>query len=93
MGTRVITGIKVEEIFAYINERTLIGTQWQFRKNNVAPADYERQMREVAYPALERLKNREREHLRSFRQVIEARAIGVREAVVIVGEVRRCLRR
>ena len=43
-------------MFGFLNERTLFSTQWQFRKNNVAPAEYERQMREVAYPALERLK-------------------------------------
>jgi 5-methyltetrahydrofolate--homocysteine methyltransferase len=41
-----------------LNERTLFSTQWQFRKNNVAPVEYERQMREVAYPTLERLKRR-----------------------------------
>ncbi len=55
-GTKTLTGIDVEQLFPFINERTLIGTQWQFRKNNVAPKEYERQMREVAYPALARLK-------------------------------------
>jgi 5-methyltetrahydrofolate--homocysteine methyltransferase len=55
-GTRTIEGIDVAELFAFVNERTLIGTQWQFRKNNVPPREYERQMREVAYPALERMK-------------------------------------
>jgi 5-methyltetrahydrofolate--homocysteine methyltransferase len=55
-GTKTVIDIKAEELFAYINERTLIGTQWQFRKNNVDPREYERQMQEVAYPALERLK-------------------------------------
>jgi 5-methyltetrahydrofolate--homocysteine methyltransferase len=55
-GTRIITDIDMEEIFRYLNERTLISTQWQFRKNNVDPREYERQMREVAFPALERLK-------------------------------------
>ena len=55
-GTRIITDIDVNEIFAFVNERTLISTQWQFRKNNVAPSVYDRQMRDVAYPALERLK-------------------------------------
>jgi 5-methyltetrahydrofolate--homocysteine methyltransferase len=55
-GTRVISDIDVAELFDYLNERTLISTQWQFRKNNVNPREYERQMREVAHPALERLK-------------------------------------
>jgi 5-methyltetrahydrofolate--homocysteine methyltransferase len=55
-GSRVVRDIPVEDVFAFLNERTLFSTQWQFRKNNVAPAEYERQMREVASPALERLK-------------------------------------
>ena len=55
-GTRILSDIKVEDMFRYLNERTLISTQWQFKKNNVVPAEYERQMREVAFPALERLK-------------------------------------
>lgn len=56
IGSKLVTDIRTEEVFKYINERTLFSTQWQFRKNNVVPAEYERQMREVAYPALERLK-------------------------------------
>jgi 5-methyltetrahydrofolate--homocysteine methyltransferase len=55
-GSKIVTDIRTEELFPFINERTLFSTQWQFRKNNVAPAEYERQMREVAFPALERLK-------------------------------------
>jgi 5-methyltetrahydrofolate--homocysteine methyltransferase len=55
-GSKIVTNISAEEIFPYLNERTLFSTQWQFRKNNVAPAEYERQMRDVAYPALARLK-------------------------------------
>jgi 5-methyltetrahydrofolate--homocysteine methyltransferase len=55
-GTRIINDIDVPEIFQYLNERTLISTQWQFRKNNVDPRVYEQQMRDVAFPALERLK-------------------------------------
>jgi 5-methyltetrahydrofolate--homocysteine methyltransferase len=56
IGSKLVTDIRVEEVFKYLNERTLFSTQWQFRKNNVALAEYERQMRDVAYPALERLK-------------------------------------
>ncbi|HEY1375946.1 MAG TPA: vitamin B12 dependent-methionine synthase activation domain-containing protein, partial [Gemmataceae bacterium] len=55
-GSRVVTDIRPEDAFAYLNERTLFSTQWQFRKGNADPAEYERQMREVAGPALERLK-------------------------------------
>jgi 5-methyltetrahydrofolate--homocysteine methyltransferase len=56
-GSRVVTDIRAEAVFPYLNERTLFSTQWQFRRTNVPPAEYERQMREVAYPALERLKD------------------------------------
>ncbi|MFL5327934.1 MAG: methionine synthase [Gemmataceae bacterium] len=55
-GSRVVTDIPVEEVFGFLNERTLFSTQWQFRKSGVAPREYERQMREVAEPALARLK-------------------------------------
>jgi 5-methyltetrahydrofolate--homocysteine methyltransferase len=56
LGSRVRTDFRVEDIFAFLNERTLFSTQWQFVKGGVDPKEYERQMREVAYPALERLK-------------------------------------
>ena len=55
-GSRVVTDLSMEDIFNYINERTLISTQWQFRKGNVPVDVYERQMRDVALPALARLK-------------------------------------
>jgi len=55
-GSRIVTDIPIEEVFRFINERTLFSTQWGFSKNNVKPAEYERQMREIAYPTLERLK-------------------------------------
>jgi 5-methyltetrahydrofolate--homocysteine methyltransferase len=55
-GSRIVTDISIEEVFEYLNERTLFSTQWQFVKNHVNPAEYERQMREVAIPALARLK-------------------------------------
>jgi 5-methyltetrahydrofolate--homocysteine methyltransferase len=56
LGTRVVTDLDMTRIFPYLNQRTLFSTQWQFRKNNVAPADYERQIEKVALPTLERLK-------------------------------------
>jgi 5-methyltetrahydrofolate--homocysteine methyltransferase len=56
LGSRVVVDLDMNEVFRFLNERTLISTQWQFRKNNVDPREYERQMREVAYPALVRLK-------------------------------------
>jgi 5-methyltetrahydrofolate--homocysteine methyltransferase len=56
LGTKVVQNIDIAEVFRFINERTLIGTQWQFRKNNVKPAEYERQMQETAYPLFDRMK-------------------------------------
>lgn len=55
-GSKVVAEIDPAEVFRFLNERTLFSTQWQFRKGNAEPAEYARQMREVAQPALERLK-------------------------------------
>jgi 5-methyltetrahydrofolate--homocysteine methyltransferase len=55
-GDRILTNIKPEEIFPFLNVRTLFSTQWQFRRGGVIPKEYSRIMREVAEPALERLK-------------------------------------
>jgi len=56
LGSQVVGRMPVEEIFSFLNERTLFSTQWQFRKSGVSPKEYARQMREVAEPALARLK-------------------------------------
>ncbi|VTS00153.1 methionine synthase [Tuwongella immobilis] len=55
-GSKVLTDIDVRDVLQYLNERTLFSTQWQFRKGGVDPREYERQMQEVAIPALNRLK-------------------------------------
>jgi 5-methyltetrahydrofolate--homocysteine methyltransferase len=57
-GSRVVGGISMEDVFQYLNERTLFSTQWQFVRSGVAPKEYERQMHEVAEPALRRLQQR-----------------------------------
>jgi 5-methyltetrahydrofolate--homocysteine methyltransferase len=54
-GSRVVGGISMEEVFHYLNERTLFSTQWQFVRSGVDRKEYERQMHEVAEPALRRL--------------------------------------
>jgi 5-methyltetrahydrofolate--homocysteine methyltransferase len=56
LGSRVRTDFDMTEVFKYLNELTLFSTQWQFRKGGVKVAEYEKQIREVARPALERLK-------------------------------------
>jgi 5-methyltetrahydrofolate--homocysteine methyltransferase len=56
LGSRTRTDFDVREIFGYLNELTLFSTQWGFKKGGVKPSEYERQMKDVARPALERLK-------------------------------------
>ncbi|MFN4261162.1 MAG: methionine synthase [Gemmataceae bacterium] len=55
-GARVVQDIPLSEVFAFLNERTLFSTQWQFRKNRVNPKEYERIIQETAIPTLHRLK-------------------------------------
>jgi len=55
-GSRIQGHIPVRDVLDFLNERTLFSTQWQFVKGGVDPREYDRQMREVAQPALERLK-------------------------------------
>ncbi|MCS6976600.1 MAG: methionine synthase [Gemmatales bacterium] len=56
LGVRVVRDIPMAEVFPFLNVRTLFSTQWQLRRNNVKPVDYERMLKEFAYPTLERLK-------------------------------------
>lgn len=56
VGSRTRTDFDTAEIFKYLNELTLFSTQWQFRKGGVKRDDYEKQIRDTARPALERLK-------------------------------------
>jgi 5-methyltetrahydrofolate--homocysteine methyltransferase len=56
LGTRVRTDFDMREVFAYLNELTLFSTQWQFKKGGVNVAEYEKQIRDTARPALDRLK-------------------------------------
>jgi 5-methyltetrahydrofolate--homocysteine methyltransferase len=56
LGSKTRTEFDVATIFEYMNERTLFSTQWQFVKAGVKPSEYERQMQEIALPALARLK-------------------------------------
>ncbi|MDB5309392.1 MAG: metH [Gemmataceae bacterium] len=56
LGSRVRTDFDMAEVFKYLNELTLFSTQWQFRKGGVNRAEYEKQIRDTARPALDRLK-------------------------------------
>jgi len=56
LGSRTRTDFDLAKVFEYINEITLFGQQWQFKKGGVAVAEHKRQIDEVARPALDRLK-------------------------------------
>ncbi len=56
LGSRARTDFDMREVFTYINELTLFGTQWQFKKGGVKPAEHAKQIAETAQPAFERLK-------------------------------------
>jgi len=56
IGSKVRTDFDMNEVFGFLNELTLFSTQWQFRKGGVKISEYEKQIRETARPALERLK-------------------------------------
>jgi 5-methyltetrahydrofolate--homocysteine methyltransferase len=55
-GTRIVTDVPLPDVFRFLNERTLMSTQWGYTKNRVDPKEYDRIMQQVALPALERLK-------------------------------------
>ena len=48
------TDFDMRDVFKYINELTLFGTQWQFKKGGVKPAEYAKQIADTARPALDR---------------------------------------
>ncbi len=56
VGSRVVADFDMTEVFRYMNERALIGTQWQFRKGGVRPSDYRKLMDEKVYPLLDQMK-------------------------------------
>src|SRR4029079_3000677 len=41
-GSRVVRDIPLTDVYAFINERTLIGKQWQFRKSGASGTEYAR---------------------------------------------------
>src|SRR5581483_7108216 len=46
LGSRVRTDFDMREVFGYLNELTLFGQQWQFKKAGVKPAEHARQIAE-----------------------------------------------
>lgn len=55
-GTKIITEIKIEKVFEYINNVALIRGQWQVRKGKRSEDEYQKQLRDEIYPKLEEWK-------------------------------------
>ncbi len=52
-GTAVVTNIKLEKIWEYLNEVALIRGQWQFSKKGKTEEEYSKILETDVYPALE----------------------------------------
>lgn len=57
-GSRVVTGVELDEVFAFINRTALFKGQWQFKKGKMEGDDYEAQVADVVEPIFEGLKRR-----------------------------------
>ncbi|HEY9165418.1 MAG TPA: vitamin B12 dependent-methionine synthase activation domain-containing protein [Candidatus Kryptonia bacterium] len=55
-GSTIVSDIKVEKIWEYLNEVALIRGQWQFRKKGKDEGEYNRLLENKVYPALSELK-------------------------------------
>ncbi|GAB4516095.1 MAG: methionine synthase [Phycisphaerales bacterium] len=59
-GSRIIEGVKLDEIFPYINLTALYRGQWQLKKGKMSDAEYKHHLEDHADPVLARLKDRAR---------------------------------
>jgi 5-methyltetrahydrofolate--homocysteine methyltransferase len=55
-GTRIVTDLPLDDVYAFINEVALIRGQWQVRKGKMPEAEYQAMVREKVVPELEALK-------------------------------------
>ncbi len=55
-GSTVVTNIKLEKIWEYLNEIALIRGQWQFSKKGKSEEEYSKLLESDVYPALEEQK-------------------------------------
>ncbi|MEO0965439.1 MAG: methionine synthase [Planctomycetota bacterium] len=60
-GDRVIEGLKLDDIYPYINTVALFRGQWQFKKGAKSDEDYERQLVDEVVPIFDRLKTQLRD--------------------------------
>jgi 5-methyltetrahydrofolate--homocysteine methyltransferase len=57
-GSKIIDNVPLDKIYQYINEAALIRGQWQFKRGKLSEEEYNRIMREEAYPKFNELKLR-----------------------------------
>ncbi|HTL30395.1 MAG TPA: methionine synthase [Tepidisphaeraceae bacterium] len=57
-GRREVTGIPLDQVFAYINPNALFLGQWDFKKKGLSDEEYERLLDEKARPVFEALQQR-----------------------------------
>ncbi len=57
-GSRVITDLPLDPVFAHINPNALFRVQWQFKRGDRSKEAFEREIEEIAQPIFERLQAR-----------------------------------
>jgi len=55
-GSKVVTGLDLDQIYPFINPVALFRTQWQFKKGKLSDAEYDAKLEDTVYPIFERLK-------------------------------------
>jgi len=64
LGSRVVEDVKLDDLFAFINETALFKGQWQFKQGRMPVDEYQVLVRDKVRPIYEELKERsKREHL------------------------------
>jgi 5-methyltetrahydrofolate--homocysteine methyltransferase len=57
-GSRVVEDIKLDDVFAFVNETALFKGQWQFKQGKLPPAEYQALVRDKVRPIYEEIKER-----------------------------------
>lgn len=55
-GSKIVTDVRIEKVFEYLNLVALIRGQWQVRKGKKSDGDYQKMLSEEIYPKLEEMK-------------------------------------
>ncbi len=57
-GRRIVTGVKPQNVFPFINETALFTGQWGFKRKGLSEADYDKLLNESARPVFDSLQKR-----------------------------------